>query len=282
MQRHQLQKSVRIGQGSARSILLTLLGEFVWTSDQPVPNSVLVRGLEITGVAEKAARQAIARAAAAGWMTPQKEGRLVKWSLTPQLRHFIDEGTQRVYAVDRESAPWSGRWLILFISLPDKHRMARQKLYSLLRWAGFGNPSPSLWVSPHSDRLEEARRIIQTLQLADVTFSFVGQSVDLGVTDQRLVQLSWDLDSVSAHYASLQSKFSQIALKTDNDVFLAHIDLVTALQKIPFVDPGLPPALFPLQWNGHRVAAEFAAMVKQWRGAAQRRWKEIAATVPLR
>ena len=137
----------------------------------------------------------------------------------------------------------------------------------------------------YSDRLEEARRVIQKLRHADVTFSFVGQSLDLGLTDQRLIQLAWDLDAVEKHYASLWKKFSRLRLQTDEDVFLAHIELVTAWQKLPFIDPGLPcpPApLLPPQGTDHRVAADLASFLTQWRSTAQHHWNEIAATAPAR
>src|SRR5207249_4389756 len=71
-----------IGAESARSLLLTILGEFVLPAEQPVWTSALVRVMAGLGVEEKAARQALARTAADGWIAPSRSGRQVRWDLT--------------------------------------------------------------------------------------------------------------------------------------------------------------------------------------------------------
>ncbi|MDQ3787190.1 MAG: PaaX family transcriptional regulator, partial [Actinomycetota bacterium] len=68
--------------GSARSLLTTLLGEYVLPSDAPVWTSTLVDVLALFDVEEKAARQALARTAAEGWLRSDRVGRRVRWSLT--------------------------------------------------------------------------------------------------------------------------------------------------------------------------------------------------------
>ena len=61
--------------GSARSLLMTILGELVWPAGQPAWTSALVYVLRGLGVEEQAARQAIARAAASAWMVQERRGR---------------------------------------------------------------------------------------------------------------------------------------------------------------------------------------------------------------
>ncbi|HSW19723.1 MAG TPA: PaaX family transcriptional regulator C-terminal domain-containing protein [Ramlibacter sp.] len=264
------------GPGTARSVLLTLLGEFVWPQQSPVWNTTLVQVLGTIGIAEKAARQAIARAASHGWLTSQRQGRHVSWSLTPLLCGFIADGAERVNSLGRDPGAWDSQWLVLAFSLSDDRRAARQPLYSALRWAGFGNPSAGLWVSPHADRLGEVRRILQRLELGDVTFSFAGRSVDLGVTDQRMVQLAWDLGAIDSHYADLKARFLSRRPKSDEETFLADIELVTAWQKVPFLDPVLPGPLRPPNGQGHRIAAELAALRAKWRPIALGYWQRVA------
>jgi len=55
-----------VGAASARSWLLTVLGEFVLPGDQPAWTSSLVAALAGLGLEEKASRQALARTAADG------------------------------------------------------------------------------------------------------------------------------------------------------------------------------------------------------------------------
>src|SRR5579875_955099 len=77
-----------LGGRSARSLLMTILGEFVLPADSPAQTTALA----LHGVAEKSARQALARTAAEGWLTPLREGRRVRWALTARGRTLLTEG----------------------------------------------------------------------------------------------------------------------------------------------------------------------------------------------
>ena len=258
---------------SARRILNTILGEFVLSGPHQVWNSVLVEVMVAAGQTESSARQAILRAAAAGWLEKRRDGRRVCWTLTPAVLTFLAEGWQHIYPVNRTT--WDGRWFILFVSLPESHRAARDKLYKSLNWAGFGNPSAGLWISPYSDRRDEIRRVIHGLGLADVTFSFVGQALGIGVNDQRLVQLCWDLDSISRHYKDMLERFLRLKPRTRDEVFLAHIQLLIEWGRLPLIDPRLPSALLPPDWDGQHAAAQLEYLLVEWRRVARARWEEI-------
>ena len=91
--------------GSARSLLLTVLGEFVHPNGSPVWTATLVDALQVLGVEEKAARQALTRTAAEGMLSSERHGRRVLWSLTPQGHALLEEGTRRIYGFMRERRP---------------------------------------------------------------------------------------------------------------------------------------------------------------------------------
>jgi hypothetical protein len=55
-------------EASARSLLLTVVGEFCYPHDDAVWTAALIRVLGGLGVESHAARQAITRAADAGWL----------------------------------------------------------------------------------------------------------------------------------------------------------------------------------------------------------------------
>ena len=82
---------------SARSLLMTVLGEFVLPAGRPVWTWVLVDTLASFGVAEKSARQALARAAAEGLLVRERVGRRTRWDLTPPARRLLTEGARRIY-----------------------------------------------------------------------------------------------------------------------------------------------------------------------------------------
>jgi phenylacetic acid degradation operon negative regulatory protein len=163
----------------------------------------------------------------------------------------------------------------LFVSLPESHRTTRDKLYKALKWAGFGNPSAGLWVSPYSDVRDEIKRVIRSLGLGDVTFSFVGQALDIGINDQRLVQLCWDLDGISRHYKSMLERFSRLKPGTQEEIFLAHIQLLIDWGKLPLIDPRLPSALLPPDWDGQPAAAEIEQLLLEWRRVARVQWNAL-------
>src|SRR3954451_5135162 len=72
-----------VGAPAARSVLLTVLGEFVLPRPDGVWTETLVRGLGALDHTTQAARQAISRSTAAGWLTAERHGRRARLRLTP-------------------------------------------------------------------------------------------------------------------------------------------------------------------------------------------------------
>jgi phenylacetic acid degradation operon negative regulatory protein len=260
--------------GSARSLLLTILGELVWPADRPVWTSALRYVLRGLGIEEQTARQAIARGAAAGWISGERHGREVRWTLTPSGKKLIAEGAARVTSTTAADTDWDGRWLALLITIPHTHRTARKRLYAGLTWAGFGNPTPGVWVSPHPDRQEEASRLIAELDLSQHTLSFVGPSGTIGLSDQDIVARAWDLDALSERFAAQLEALSSLDPAPGDPMLFAHIQVVSAWQRAPFTDPQLPEELLP-DWIGHRASARMAELRDRWSDAVHARWQEI-------
>jgi phenylacetic acid degradation operon negative regulatory protein len=276
MQRNTPSSSLlQVNHGSARSILLTILGEFVYPEEQPVWTSTLLHILTGVGVEEKAARQAIARGAAAGWITSGRSGREVCWHLTPAGRQLIKEGAERVESLSADSAEWDCRWLILIITVPESNRVVRRRLYSSLSWAGFGNPTPGIWISPHPEREGEARRVIDNLKLSSSTFSFVGSCASIGLSEHNLVKRAWNLGAVEAYYEEVLDRFKGLQPKEGDPILFTHVQLVNQWQRFPFIDPQLPDALLPTDWIGRRAAVLFREQRAAWHDAAHARWHEL-------
>ncbi|NEK56833.1 PaaX family transcriptional regulator [Geodermatophilus sabuli] len=260
--------------GSARSLLLTILGELVWPENRPVWTSALLyvlRGLEVE---EQTARQAIARGAAAGWITGERHGREVQWSLTPSGRKLIKEGAARVTSTTAARTGWDGRWLILLVTIPHTHRTVRKRLYAGLTWAGFGNPTPGVWISPHPDRQEEAARLIAELDLQDNALSFIGPCGAIGLSDEEIVARAWDLATLSEHFEAQLAALADIDPEPGDPMLLTHIQVVSEWQRAPFKDPQLPEELLP-NWVGHRAAARLGELRARWSDAVHARWREI-------
>jgi phenylacetic acid degradation operon negative regulatory protein len=260
--------------GSARSLLLTVLGELVMPNGNSVWTASLLYVLTSLGFEEQTARQAIARGASAGWIEGQRRGREVRWDLTESGRRLIEEGTERVYSMSGEAGPWDGNWLVLLVSIPERQRSVRKRLYAALSWEGFGNPTPGVWLSPHPDRRDRVEQVIGSLGLHDSTLAFAGTSLSVGLSDEEIVRRSWDLDEVSARYERLLVRFSGLQPEPGDLLLLTHIQLVSEWQRFPFLDPQLPEALAP-NWIGRRAAVVFRQQRSQWSDDAQARWREV-------
>jgi phenylacetic acid degradation operon negative regulatory protein len=260
--------------GSARSMLLTLLGELVYPNKQPVWTSSLLYMLVGLGIEQQTARQAIARAAASGWIVAQRQGREVRWELTPAGVRLIEDGTKRLYSLHSETQAWDGNWLILLVTITEAQRSVRKTLYTDLSWEGFGNPTPGVWLTPNVDREPQARRVIETLELKDSTLAFVGQASTIGQTTDELVRASWDLNDVTAKYEQLILRYSGMQPAQGDPALFTHVKLVNEWQHFPFMDPQLPPELVP-NWIGRRAAVMFHQLRSAWYDDAQARWLEV-------
>src|SRR5205823_10662695 len=120
-----LSRRRELGDTSARSILMTVLGEFVLPRQQPAWTSTLVAALALFEVEEKSARQALARSASEGWIASQRVGRRVRWALTQPGRRLLTEGAERIYGFGRSEHAWGGQWLVVLVSVPEAKRELR-------------------------------------------------------------------------------------------------------------------------------------------------------------
>lgn len=260
--------------GSARSILLTILGELIYPNQQPVWTSSLLYMLVGMGIEQRTARQAISRASGSGWIKGHREGREVYWELTDSGKRLIEDGAKRVYSLHTDDEPWDGNWLILLVTISESQRSVRKTLYTALDWEGFGNPTPGVWVSPHAERKQQAQRVIEELDLRSSTLAFVGQAQDIGQTEQELVRSAWDLNAVTSEYEELILQYSGLEPSPGDPLLFTHLKLVNEWQRFPFMDPQLPAELLP-DWIGRRAAVLFHQLRTAWYDAAQARWHEV-------
>lgn len=268
------QPQVGLAQGSARSVLLTVLGELVWPTGEAARTSSLLYVMVGLGIEEANARQALNRAADSGWITSHKHGREVSWSLTPYLVRVFEEGSQRVFDLSEPFSDWDSRWLVLFITVPHSQRSQRKRLYSDLTWAGFGNPSPGVWLSPHGERHGQVSDVVERLGLAESTMSFYGPVDGVGMTESEIVAKGWDLDSLAQDYRQVYEEFRDPVPTGEDDLLFTDIRAIGQLQRFPFTDPQLPEALLP-DWIGRTVASHIKSLRSEWADAVRDRWAAI-------
>ncbi|HLH84612.1 MAG TPA: PaaX family transcriptional regulator C-terminal domain-containing protein [Trebonia sp.] len=258
------------GAPSARGMLLTLLGEFVLPADGMAWTSAVLAAFERLGVAEKAARQALMRTANAGWLRPEKIGRRTRWQLTPAARQLLTDGAERIYSFGPVQ-DWDGQWVLVAVRVPESDRRARHVVRTRLAWAGFGSLGPGLWISPHTERQQEAIRVLREAGAGDDANVFVARRT--GLSDTRaMVAAAWDLPAIEAEYERFVAEFGG---RTPGDVLARQLELVHAWRRFPSLDPALPRELLPARWTGTRAAELFAERHEQWLPDSRREWKRL-------
>jgi phenylacetic acid degradation operon negative regulatory protein len=272
-----LSRRRELGATSARSLLLTVLGEFVLPRDEAVWTQVLIDVLGSLGVESKSARQALARTAAEGLLASDRAGRRVRWSLTDHGAKLLSDGAARIYGFGAATRPWDGSWLVLLVSVPEARRQLRHRLRTRLAWAGLGSPAPGVWLTPDPDKQDEVADVIADLGLTAVASSFVGPFGGIGAPRQ-VVEQAWDLAEVEAAYEEFLDTFTHAAPVDPGDVLAHQIHLVHAWRRFPFLDPKLPAELLPDGWAGARASALFDTLHDRWNEEARRHWEQLAGT----
>jgi len=262
------------GYPSARSLLLTLLGEFVHPRRGEVWTGTLVEALGALGVEEKSARQALSRAAAEGLMSSTAHGRRVRWQLTIAGEQLLREGTERIYGFMRQVRPWDGRWLVLTVGIPESQRQLRHRLRARLTWLGLGSPSPGLWVVPEVGKSNAVRAAIEELGLQDRAFAWSGSAIS-DADPTKMLAAAWDLQDVEKRYLAFIDQFEGLNAPTPQDAFVNQVRLVQEWRRFPFLDPDLPSELLDHGWPGPRAAATFHDSHDRWHRRAQAEWDRM-------
>lgn len=259
---------------SARSLLNTLLGDFVYPAGGAAWTSTFVEGLALLGVEEKAARQALARSAGDGWLDRERDGRRVRWRLTPAGMQRCIDGTARINSFGSARTDWDGQWLLLFVSVPEEQRALGHRLRRRLTWAGFGSLGQGVWVTPHVDLEPEASRIISELGSEPRSLSFVSRFGKIGL-EREIVAEAWDVDALAERYRSFIKSFRGVRPRDDAAAFKAQTRLVHEWRRFAFYDPVLPTALLPADWVGVRAKALYDEASARWRPAAERWFRMV-------
>ncbi|MGP4028873.1 PaaX family transcriptional regulator [Actinomadura sp. 3N407] len=265
-----------LGAASARSLLLTVLGEFVLPAGEPVWTATFLRALGLLGVEEKAVRQALARSATEGWLAGERHGRRTAWRLTRSGERLLTDGTERIYGFGRPAGEWDGQWLVVLATVPETNRRLRHLLRTRLVWNGLGNLAPGVWVSPHREREPEVREVLAEIGVAGTSTLFVGRLGDLPEA-RRVAAQAWDLDEIELAYEDFLDAVRALRPADDPGTFAAHTRLVQEWRRFPFLDPGLPAELLPDDWSGSQAFALFHERHGLWRPAADRHWKTLSA-----
>lgn len=261
----------------AKSLLLTVLGEFVLPAGGAAWTSSLISAAAALGIGEKNARQAIARIGDQGIISSTRHGRSVRWSLTSTGRRLLEDGADRIYRLGATEQAWTGEWLVTHCPVAEANRPVRNRLRTQLAFLGFGELSANLLVSPHVDRESALRHVLDELGLLSESL-VLRSTVDSADERARIVATAWDLDQLATDYAAFQRAYQAVTPADDEAAFRATVFLVHDWRRFPFIDPDLPFELLPSPWVGHTSARMFRDSRQAWSDRSQGWFNRLEAS----
>ena len=255
-----------LGAPAARSVLLTILGEYVLSRPEGIWQETLVAALAAMGYGEQAARQALARSVRENWLHSERHGRRARLYLTEETAQLLREGAQRIYEFGADHE-WDGRWLVVILRVPESRREVRHQLRTKLAWAGLGTLGGGIWITPHSDREAEVVDAMRKETVADV-LSLHCRIGALG-DPQLVAAAAWDLQAVTTAYEEFMAAFTSVRDTTPEAGFATQTALVHSWRRFPFLDPDLPLELLPSHWPRRSAHQLFLDRHARWEPLAR-------------
>ena len=244
LRRFRAQRPLRGG-----SLLMTVFGDAIAPRGARVSLGSLIGLAAPFGLAERLVRTSVARLAADGWLTPLKRGRRSEYRLSDTGHGRFAEATERIYAVS--PGAWDGAWTLLAVPPGGG---ARAELRERLRWSGFGQLAPGVFVHPSAS----AQRSLRDRSAEGWLFTSRGEDL---AADRRLAAAAWDWAELARRYRRFRDAFAPIEARgalrqlTPESAFVVRTLLIHEYRKIHLRDPLLPPALLPEDWIGTEAYA---------------------------
>jgi phenylacetic acid degradation operon negative regulatory protein len=244
----------------ARSLVFDLFGDYLRYRGGEVRLRGLAALMTCFEVPEATVRVVVTRMRKEGWLSSRRDGRESTYVLTDAAWTLLDEGRDRIF--ERVGGPWDGQWHMIIYSVPETDRALREQLRKKLAWLGFGQLSPSVWVSPH-DRVEQIRT--EFAGRPAVRLDVLRARSEGPERDREMAARSWDLAELDRDYTELLARYRpRLAGYRENPLvgaaaLVERTRLMHDYRRFPFRDPDLPSELLPADWTGreaHRVFLE--------------------------
>lgn len=261
-------------------LLTTLLGDYWYWRDEPIPSAALVRLLGEFGISPDGARAAMRRLHARGLVTMSRTGRTTAYGIPDRTSDMIISRTHRMFAFGADEPDWDGRWTVVAFSVPEEARDARAALRAKLRLLRFGALYDGLWVCPH-DHVDHAVKCLAELGVTTATVLRAEEAP--GSPAQGALVNAFDLQPLNAAYRAFAERYEPLL----EDVRAGRIGPADALRirtrlrvhwrDFPETDPDLPTPLLPPDWARPRARRCFIEIYDVLGPLAELRFKQIVA-----
>jgi phenylacetic acid degradation operon negative regulatory protein len=236
-----------------RSLLMTFFGAFLRRLGGWIAVADLIALMADVDLDEQAVRSAVSRLKRRGVIAAERRGGAAGYRLTAHGLAILEAGDARIFERP-PNAPHP--WLLVLFSVPEAQRALRHKLRTRLAWLGLGTVGSAVWIGPaHVE--PEVRQLAAELGV-DVQL-FRAEHAGLQPLPAAVASW-WDLDAIAAEYRSYLERWARPPGRRRMGPFADYLLQLDDWRRIPFHDPGLPPAALPDDWPGNAAWALFAEL----------------------
>ncbi|MFJ2768882.1 PaaX family transcriptional regulator C-terminal domain-containing protein [Streptomyces sp. NPDC087300] len=263
------------GSPSARTLLLTVLGEYVrYAGGARVWSRAVVGALGACGIGEAATRRAVSRLVQEGWLRTEPVGRRTVLVLEPRLVALLTAWTHRLERAVR-ATPWHGEWQQLLLRGPAQgHALVAQQL----AFEGFGPLERGVWVAADAGGVDALKGLLREQGLTGHATWLTCRAE----RDAELVAGAWDLAAVRAVHEGFSGRFGGARAASDEAAFVLRTRLVHAWRGTFERDPRLPAELLPGDWPGLDATRLFVRTWRALRAPADRHWDLLSRDPQVR
>lgn len=255
--------------GSTASLLRTLVGLYLRPLGGWISTADLVALAGDLGIPTAQARTGVTRLKQKGLLLAERR-QAVGYRLNPDAATMLERGDRRIFGM-REMTD-ADTWCLISFSMPESARATRHQLRRRLQWIGAGVVSPALWICP-GHLQGEVLEIVDGLGARDWVTLFQAGTPTSARTLPEAAADWWDLDALRAEHLDFQHSLDTLP----DAPFAAYVRLIDRWRVLPYIDPGLPPAMLPADWPGGRSFDEFARLSAELSDAAWQRVREVTA-----
>jgi phenylacetic acid degradation operon negative regulatory protein len=222
------------------SIVITIYGDAIVPRGGCVWLGTLLAFFKAIDVPEGVVRTAMSRLASDGWLERIRVGRKSFYRLAARGRATFAEATRHIYTQSRPN--WTNYFDLLLLSDGPE----RETVRTALGQAGFGSPSPGLWIAPGGRGLPTEAQGGLKLQLhGEIS------------TVQTLAARTWRLETLADAYLNFIRTFQPMRSALEADVPMSDLDalvtrvlLIHEYRRVELRDPILPAEILPDDWPG--------------------------------
>lgn len=252
--------------GSATSILRSIAGLYLRGAPTAVARTQVVRLAIAAGVSQSAAQTSITRLVDRGLLQVEPQGKVF---VSKPAQAMFSRGDRRIFSPRQMDD--GDQWTLVAYSLPESLRPVRHQLRKYFSQLGGGLVSSGLWIFPHYLNAEVVE-VLASLQVRKNATLFVTGEPEFAHSAPVSARAWWDLDKLQELHTDFIAAVSLLDPTSwgEAESYRCYVRLIDAWRAIPYLDPGLPPAMLPSSWPGSQSRELFLSLSDAHRLPAQK------------